>query len=63
LIDGADGWKKEEMDILQGVGRREGDVWDSFYDRLKEIKDYHRKISQGHTLPQVSTNKVNYHLV
>jgi splicing factor 3A subunit 3 len=45
LIEGADGDKKEEVDYLSGFAKKDGDVWDNFYERFKEIKDYHRKVA------------------
>jgi len=52
LINDADGLKKEELAILEGKKatnpQKAPDVWLNFYDRLKDIKDYHRKyIPQG----------------
>ncbi|CAD8199582.1 unnamed protein product [Paramecium octaurelia] len=56
LIDGADGWKKEEMNYLQGVGGS-GDVWENFYERFKEIKDYHKRVTNVQTMQ----NKVEFY--
>lgn len=55
FIDGADGWKKEEMNYLSGIGGT-GDVWENFYGRFKEIKEYHKKASNV----QTASNKVKY---
>jgi len=55
-INDADGSKKEEMAIIAGQKsinpQKAPDVWLNFYDRLKDIKDYHKKYIPAGTLYQ-----------
>ena len=48
--------RKDELEALQGHNRKDGDVWDTFYERYKEIKEQHRKSTS--TVPQVSNTRV-----
>jgi len=47
LINDADGSKKEENDILTGLksvnNNQKPDVWVNFYERIREIKEYHKR--------------------
>ncbi|KAM3145716.1 hypothetical protein pb186bvf_002262 [Paramecium bursaria] len=54
LIKSGDGWKQEELNFLSGTG---GDVWENFYERYREIKDYHKKANSI----QVTQNKVEFY--
>lgn len=48
LLNDSDGLKREELAILAGhksisADKANPDLWQNFYERLKEIKDYHKK--------------------
>jgi splicing factor 3A subunit 3 len=47
-----DGMRTDDINALAGqrADKKAGDVWTSFYDKVKEVKDYHRRFSvnQGH---------------
>eukprot|EP00270_Netrium_digitus_P016460 TRINITY_DN590_c0_g2_i1.p1 TRINITY_DN590_c0_g2~~TRINITY_DN590_c0_g2_i1.p1 ORF type:complete len:522 (+),score=201.36 TRINITY_DN590_c0_g2_i1:63-1628(+) len=43
IYEDRDGVRKEEIAIIAGQGAANQNVFSSFYDRLKEIRDYHRK--------------------
>ena len=51
LLNDVDGLKKEELAILGGTKHITGneksnknpDVWQNFYERLKDIREYHKK--------------------
>ncbi|ETB60179.1 hypothetical protein YYC_02518 [Plasmodium yoelii 17X] len=38
-----DNLKKEEMQFISGKTNEENDVWKNYYERIKYIKDYHKK--------------------
>lgn len=47
-----DGLKKSELQVLEGfrdaensTGNKSLDVWSNFYDRIKEVKDYHDRFT------------------
>jgi hypothetical protein len=48
-----DGMRTDDINALAGqrADKKQGDVWTSFYDKIKEVKDYHRRFSlnQGAT--------------
>jgi len=37
----------------QSSAKKGGDVWTSFYDKVKEVKDYHRRFSVNQGMPEV----------
>lgn len=61
LIQDTDGLKKEEMAILEGTKsynpQKAPDVWMNFYDKLKDIKDYHKKFIAPGTLFETRTEE------
>jgi len=54
-----DGMRADDINALAGVrsDKKLGDVWTSFYDKVKEVKDYHRKFSVNQGLPEVQNAK------
>lgn len=42
-----DGMRSDDIKALAGErgDKKQGDVWTSFYDKVKEVKDYHRRFS------------------
>lgn len=42
-----DGMRTDDINALAGQrgDKKQGDVWTSFYDKVKEVKDYHRRFS------------------
>lgn len=42
-----DGMRTDDVNALAGQrsDKKQGDVWTSFYDKIKEVKDYHRRFS------------------
>lgn len=50
-----DGSRSDDINALAGQsgGKKLGDVWTSFYDKVKEVKDYHRRFSVNQGLPEV----------
>merc|ERR1712232_1317480 len=42
-----DGMRTDDINALAGqrADKKQGDVWTSFYDKIKEVKDYHRRFS------------------
>merc|ERR1719420_1831421 len=53
-----DGMRSDDINALAGQrgDKKQGDVWTSFYDKVKEVKDYHRRFSlnQG-AVPEMQT--------
>jgi hypothetical protein len=49
-----DGMRTDDINALagQGLQKKAGDVWTSFYDKVKEVKDYHRRFSVNSGLPE-----------
>eukprot|EP01066_Platyproteum_vivax_P014468 Platyproteum_vivax@DN6476_c0_g1_i1.p1 len=56
LYGDADGLRKEEIAFLAGT-KTDGsnDVWANFYDRVKGIKEHHRKFHDLHQVPEQRT--------
>merc|ERR1719440_1931525 len=50
-----DGMRTDDINALAGQSgtKKGGDVWTSFYDKVKEVKDYHRRFSLNQGLPEV----------
>jgi hypothetical protein len=50
-----DGMRTDDINALAGQRgeKKAGDVWTSFYDKVKEVKDYHRRFSINQGLPEV----------
>jgi len=50
-----DGMRSDDINALAGQrsDKKGGDVWTSFYDKVKEVKDYHRRFSVNSGLPEV----------
>jgi hypothetical protein len=44
-----DGMRTDDINALAGQrgDKKQSDVWTSFYDKVKEVKDYHRRFSQN----------------
>merc|ERR550537_431902 len=49
-----DGMRTDDINALAGqrTDKKLGDVWTSFYDKVKEVKDYHRRFSINQGLPE-----------
>eukprot|EP00747_Dinoflagellata_sp_TGD_P162439 gnl/TRDRNA2_/TRDRNA2_180057_c0_seq1.p1 gnl/TRDRNA2_/TRDRNA2_180057_c0~~gnl/TRDRNA2_/TRDRNA2_180057_c0_seq1.p1 ORF type:complete len:531 (+),score=148.42 gnl/TRDRNA2_/TRDRNA2_180057_c0_seq1:84-1676(+) len=52
-----DGMRTDDINALAGHrgDKKGGDVWTSFYDKVKEVKDYHRRFSVNAGLPELQT--------
>lgn len=50
-----DGMRTDDINALAGqrTDKKQGDVWTSFYDKVKEVKDYHRRFSINQGLPEM----------
>uniref|UniRef100_A0A7S3TS17 Matrin-type domain-containing protein n=1 Tax=Strombidinopsis acuminata TaxID=141414 RepID=A0A7S3TS17_9SPIT len=50
-----DGMRSDDINALAGQrsDKKAGDVWTSFYDKVKEVKDYHRRFSVNQGMPEV----------
>lgn len=50
-----DGMRSDDINALAGQrgDKKTGDVWTSFYDKVKEVKDYHRRFAVNQGLPEV----------
>merc|ERR1719411_2500401 len=50
-----DGMRTDDINALAGqrADKKQGDVWTSFYDKVKEVKDYHRRFSINQGLPEL----------
>merc|ERR1719401_1393186 len=50
-----DGMRTDDVNALAGQrgDKKQGDVWTSFYDKVKEVKDYHRRFSMNQTNPEL----------
>jgi len=57
-----DGMRTDDINALAGQrgDKKVGDVWTSFYDKVKEVKDYHRRFSVNQGLPEVQNSKWFY---
>jgi len=49
-----DGMRTDDINSLAGQrgDKKGGDVWTSFYDKVKEVKDYHRRFSVNAGVPE-----------
>jgi len=50
-----DGMRSDDINSLAGqrADKKQGDVWTSFYDKVKEVKDYHRRFTINQGLPEL----------
>merc|ERR1719277_123102 len=50
-----DGMRTDDINALAGQrsDKKAGDVWTAFYDKVKEVKDYHRRFSQNQGMPEL----------
>ncbi|CAE7467997.1 ATO [Symbiodinium sp. CCMP2592] len=57
-----DGMRTDDINALAGqrADKKGGDVWTSFYDKVKEVKDYHRRFSVNQGLPEVQNSEWFY---
>merc|ERR1719253_954944 len=55
IYEDKDGMRSDDINALAGQrsDKKAGDVWTSFYDKVKEVKDYHRRFSVNQGLPEV----------
>uniref|UniRef100_A0A7S1SF15 Matrin-type domain-containing protein n=1 Tax=Alexandrium catenella TaxID=2925 RepID=A0A7S1SF15_ALECA len=58
-----DGMRTDDINALAGQrgDKKQGDVWTSFYDKVKEVKDYHRRFSINQGLPEMQNSEWFYH--
>lgn len=58
-----DGMRSDDINALAGQrgDKKAGDVWTSFYDKVKEVKDYHRRFSINQGLPELQNSEWFYH--
>merc|ERR1719188_431783 len=52
-----DGMRTDDINSLAGqrADKKQGDVWTSFYDKVKEVKDYHRRFTINQGLPELQS--------
>lgn len=52
-----DGMRTDDINALAGQrgDKKQGDVWTSFYDKVKEVKDYHRRFTINQGLPELQS--------
>eukprot|EP00929_Paragymnodinium_shiwhaense_P013181 TRINITY_DN121038_c0_g1_i1.p1 TRINITY_DN121038_c0_g1~~TRINITY_DN121038_c0_g1_i1.p1 ORF type:complete len:531 (-),score=172.61 TRINITY_DN121038_c0_g1_i1:68-1660(-) len=56
-----DGMRADDIASLAGQrGGKSGDVWTSFYDKVKEVKDYHRRFGVNSTFPELQNTEWFY---
>jgi len=57
-----DGMRSDDINALAGQrsDKKQGDVWTSFYDKVKEVKDYHRRFSINQGLPELQNSEWFY---
>jgi len=57
-----DGMRSDDINALAGQrgDKKQGDVWTSFYDKVKEVKDYHRRFTVNQGLPEVQNAEWYY---
>lgn len=50
-----DGMRTDDVNALAGQrgDKKQGDVWTSFYDKVKDVKDYHRRFTVNQGLPEL----------
>jgi len=58
-----DGMRTDDINSLAGqrADKKQGDVWTSFYDKVKEVKDYHRRFTINQGLPELQNAEWFYH--
>ncbi|CAL1151045.1 unnamed protein product [Cladocopium goreaui] len=54
--------RTDDINALAGqrADKKGGDVWTSFYDKVKEVKDYHRRFSVNQGLPELQNSEWFY---
>jgi len=54
IYEDKDGMRSDDINALAGqrTDKKAGDVWTSFYDKVKEVKDYHRRFSMNQGVPE-----------
>mmetsp|Transcript_43863 Transcript_43863/g.95799 ORF Transcript_43863/g.95799 Transcript_43863/m.95799 type:complete len:531 (-) Transcript_43863:78-1670(-) len=62
IYEDKDGMRSDDINALAGQrgDKKTGDVWTSFYDKVKEVKDYHRRFAHNQGLPEVQDAKWFY---
>eukprot|EP00931_Biecheleriopsis_adriatica_P103544 TRINITY_DN78367_c0_g1_i1.p1 TRINITY_DN78367_c0_g1~~TRINITY_DN78367_c0_g1_i1.p1 ORF type:complete len:530 (-),score=185.31 TRINITY_DN78367_c0_g1_i1:64-1653(-) len=57
-----DGMRTDDINSLAGQrgDKKGGDVWTSFYDKVKEVKDYHRRFSVNQGMPELQNSEWFY---
>ncbi len=61
LYEDKDGARKEDINMLAGTRPDgKGDVWTNFYDKIKEVKDYHRRFAVNSGMPEVHNSEWFY---
>merc|ERR1719436_207172 len=57
-----DGMRTDDINSLAGqrADKKQGDVWTSFYDKVKEVKDYHRRFTINQGLPEMQNGEWFY---
>merc|ERR1719188_2448340 len=57
-----DGMRTDDINSLAGqrADKKQGDVWTSFYDKVKEVKDYHRRFTLNQGMPEVQNSEWFY---
>merc|ERR1719311_773157 len=55
IFQDKDGMRTDDINALAGQrsDKKTGDVWTSFYDKVKEVKDYHRRFSLNQGMPEL----------
>mmetsp|Transcript_47986 Transcript_47986/g.133850 ORF Transcript_47986/g.133850 Transcript_47986/m.133850 type:complete len:530 (+) Transcript_47986:122-1711(+) len=55
--------RTDDINALAGQrgDKKQGDVWTSFYDKVKEVKDYHRRFSVNQQVPELQNAEWFYH--
>lgn len=63
IYEDQDGMRADDINALAGQrgDKKQGDVWTSFYDKVKEVKDYHRRFSINQGLPELQNSEWFYH--
>jgi len=57
-----DGMRSDDINALAGQrgDKKQGDVWTSFYDKVKEVKDYHRRFTINSGVPEMQNGEWFY---
>eukprot|EP00928_Gymnodinium_smaydae_P080360 TRINITY_DN64073_c0_g1_i1.p2 TRINITY_DN64073_c0_g1~~TRINITY_DN64073_c0_g1_i1.p2 ORF type:complete len:532 (-),score=167.14 TRINITY_DN64073_c0_g1_i1:232-1827(-) len=58
IYEDKDGMRTDDLNALAGQrgDKKQGDVWTSFYDKVKEVKDYHRRFALQQTAAPETQN-------